>query len=386
MRRILIGLALLIVLILLVPLVAPHIIETKYNRVLSKPPYQSSAAARSFHPKLMIVDLHADSLLWGRNLLERSSNGHVDIPRLVEGNVAIQIFDVVTKTPKHLNINSNDDKTDNISALAIAEGWPPSTWKSLKQRALYQAHRLSRMVEQSHGKFVMLRTASDLDDYLNRRADHHDTIAALLGLEGAHALEGNLDNLDELYKAGFRIASPTHFFDNDIAGSSTGVRKAGLTPKGQDFVRRMEAHNMLIDLAHASSATIDDVTQMATRPVIVSHTGVRGTCNNQRNLSDADLRAIARTGGLIGIGYWNTAICGSNAAAIARAIRYAVNIAGIEHVSIGSDFDGSTTMPFDTTGLVQITDALLNEGFSESEIQMIVGGNAIRLLRRVLPK
>ena len=142
---------------------------------------------------------------------------------------------------------------------------------------------------------------------------------------------------------------------------------------------------MLVDIAHASSATIDDVLAMATRPVMVSHTGVKGTCNNNRNLSDDQLRRIAKTGGVIGIGHWDTAVCGTDAKAIAKAMRHAVNIAGADHIGLGSDFDGAVTVPFDTTGLVQITDALLGEGFNEDEIKKIMGGNVLRVLREHLP-
>jgi microsomal dipeptidase-like Zn-dependent dipeptidase len=124
---------------------------------------------------------------------------------------------------------------------------------------------------------------------------------------------------------------------------------------------------------------------MATRPVVVSHTGVRGTCDNRRNLSDEHLKAIAKTGGVIGIGYWQTATCGTDARAIARAIRYTVDLIGVQHVGLGSDYDGAIAAPFDTTGLVLITDALLDEGFTESEVEMIMGRNALRLLKENLP-
>jgi microsomal dipeptidase-like Zn-dependent dipeptidase len=128
------------------------------------------------------------------------------------------------------------------------------------------------------------------------------------------------------------------------------------------------------------------VLALATRPVIVSHTGVKGTCNNTRNLSDDQLRGVARSGGLIGIGYWDTAVCGDDARAIARAIHYAVGIAGADHVALGSDFDGAVTTPFDTTGLVLLTDALLQEGLSEADIAKIMGGNAFALLAKLLPE
>jgi microsomal dipeptidase-like Zn-dependent dipeptidase len=123
----------------------------------------------------------------------------------------------------------------------------------------------------------------------------------------------------------------------------------------------------------------------ATRPVVVSHTGVKGTCDNTRNLSDEQLKAIAGTGGVIGIGYWDTATCGQDARAIARAIRYAADLVGVRHVGLGSDYDGAITAPFDTTGLVQITEALIEQGFSRPDIEMIMGGNVIRLLNEGLP-
>ena len=114
---------------------------------------------------------------------------------------------------------------------------------------------------------------------------------------------------------------------------------------------------MIVDVAHASVATIDDVLAIATRPVVASHTGVRGVADNSRNLSDDHLRGIAATGGLIGIGFWPTACGGDDAEAIARSIKYATNVAGLEHVALGSDFDGGVQTPFDATGMVQVTDA-----------------------------
>jgi microsomal dipeptidase-like Zn-dependent dipeptidase len=151
------------------------------------------------------------------------------------------------------------------------------------------------------------------------------------------------------------------------------------------MVERMEALGMLVDVAHASSATIDDVLAMARRPVVASHTGVRGTADNARNLSDEHLRRIAATGGLIGIGFWDTATGGRDVASIARAIAYAADVAGVEHVALGSDFDGGVTVPIDATGLVQITDALLGLGWDETAIGQVMGRNAIRVLGDVLP-
>jgi microsomal dipeptidase-like Zn-dependent dipeptidase len=365
-------------------LVLPGIVERRNNRVLHSVAYKILADATALHQRLLVADLHADSLLWGRNLLRHSTTGHIDLPRLVEGNVAIQAFTVVTTAPSKININQNADSSDLIQHIARFEGWPPRTWNSPKQRALYQAQRLHEFAAGSNGGLVIIKSRTDLRQFLAARSSRH-AVATFLGAEGTQALEGKLENLDELYAAGFRMMAPTHFTDTAIGGSASGMNKGGLTDLGRQWVRRMEAKSMLIDLAHASPATLADVTAIAARPVVVSHTGVKGTCNNNRNLSDDQLRAVARTGGVIGVGYWETATCGTDARAIARAVRHAVNTVGSEHVALGSDFDGGTTMPFDTSGLSMITDALLREGFSEQDIRKIMGENVVRVLLETLP-
>jgi membrane dipeptidase len=387
-KKILIALAVILLLLLgAFFFVVPGQLEKRLNVALNAPPYMASERAMELHKKLLVADLHADSLLWDRNLLDRGARGHVDIPRLIEGNVALQAFTVVTKTPYvwKMNIERNDDKTDNIKILAIAERWPSSTWSSLTQRALYQARKLQEAAAGSGGKFTVIKTSADLSSYLDRRISDRQITAGILGIEGAHALDGDLANIDVLFDAGFRMMAPTHFFDNDIGGSAHGVEKGGLTEKGKEMIRRMEARRMIVDVAHASAQTIDDVLAIATRPLVVSHTGVRGTCDNQRNLSDDQLKRIAQTGGVIGIGYWETAVCGKDATAIAKAIRYTANLIGVDHIGLGSDFDGAVTEPFDTTGLVQITDALIAEGFTDEEIGKIMGRNTLRLLIQNLP-
>jgi membrane dipeptidase len=364
----------------------PRLVDEQENKLVKKPPYAASERALNLHKELTIADLHADSLLWGRDLLERSSYGQVDIPRLADGNVALQVFSLPTKTPHGLNIESNDDKSDDIFWLAMVDLWPPKTWNSLTERALYQARRLHQFANGSRGGFVVIESAADLSNYLERRRGNRRLTAGLLSIEGAHALDGKLENLDALYRAGYRMMSPSHFFDNDIGGSSAGVHKTGLTDKGREWVRQMEARHMIVDLAHASAQTIDDVLAIASRPVVVSHTGVKGTCDNHRNLSDDQIRSVAAKGGLIGIGYWETATCGTDARAIVKAMRYVSDRVGVEHVALGSDFDGAVTAPFDTTGVVEITDAMLEAGYSEQEVRMIMGENAMKFLAENLPE
>jgi microsomal dipeptidase-like Zn-dependent dipeptidase len=363
---------------------APSYIEKSLNPVINKPPYQVSDKARALHEKLFVADLHADALLWNRDLLEDSPIGQVDVPKLLRGNVALQAFTVVTKSPRNLNIELNEDKTDNIFWLALAQRQPLENLSSLTKRALYQANKLKEYSEKSNGTLVVIKTKNDLKNFLERRKTEK-LVGGFLGIEGAHALDGKLENIDVLFDAGFRMMSPSHFFDNDIGGSAHGVQKYGLTDNGKEMIRRMEAKGMLVDLAHASAATIEDVLAIATKPVVVSHTGVRGTCDNQRNLSDEQLRSIAKTGGIVGIGFWETAVCGKDAASIARAIRYAANLIGADHVALGSDFDGSVRVPFDTSGEALITEALMNENFTDEEIAQIMGGNVLKLLLENLP-
>jgi microsomal dipeptidase-like Zn-dependent dipeptidase len=354
------------------------------NPVINKPPYQASEKARALHEKLFVADLHADSLLWNRNLLEKSERGQVDVPRLLEGNVALQAFTVVTKSPRGLNIERNTDETDNIFWLALAQMQPLENLSSLTKRAIWQAGKLHEYAAKSGGKLVVIKTKSDLRSFVERRRTEK-IVGGFLGIEGAHALDGKLENVDVLFDAGFRMMSPSHFFDNDIGGSAHGVEKYGLTDKGREMIRRMEAKGMLIDVAHASPKVIEDVLRTATKPVVVSHTGVKGTCDNQRNLSDEQLKGIAATGGVIGIGFWDTAVCGEDARSIAKSIAYAANVVGTEHVALGSDFDGSVKVSFDTSGEALITEALLGENFSEEEIAQIMGGNVLKLLSENLP-
>jgi len=367
-------------------LVVPGVVDRRLNQVRGPALQQPSDRARKLHQSLFIIDLHADTLLWDRDLLTRSTRGHVDVPRLIDGNVALQAFTIVTKTPIGLNIERNSDRTDSITLLAIAERWPAASWISLRERTLYQAGRLDNAAARSNGQLTVIKSAADLDEYMKRRATNPACTAGFLGIEGAHALEGDLNNIDLFYDRGIRMMSPSHFFDNDIGGSAHGLLKGGLTPKGREMIQRMQAKPMIVDLAHASSAVIKDALAVSTRPLIVSHTGVKGTCNNSRNLSDDEVVGIARTGGVIGIGYWEQAICGTDAAAVARAIRYTVNLAGVEHVSLGSDFDGAVAAPFDAAGLIAITDALIEQGFTDDEIRLIMGGNALRVLKEGLPK
>jgi membrane dipeptidase len=361
-------------------------IEARMNPVTAGPWPAPSERALALHATLRIVDLHADSLLFGRDLVRRTARGHVDIPRMQSGNVALQVFSMPTKTPRHMNIERNDDATDEILTLALAKRWPPATWRSLTARVLNFAAQAHRMASRSDGAFRLLRGRDGLAAYLADRAQDPTLTAGLLSIEGAHALDDDPANVDAVFDAGIRMISPSHFFDTAFGGSAHGVEQGGLTALGREMVRRMEARGMVLDLAHASAATIDDALAMATRPVVASHTGVRGVCDNSRNLRDEQLRGIADTGGVVGIGFWDTASGGKEPEWIARSIAYAVERIGAEHVGLGSDWDGAVEVPFDAENLVILTEQLLRAGLDEAAIRLVMGENVVRVLGEVLPQ
>ncbi|PSQ96013.1 MAG: peptidase M19 [Bacteroidetes bacterium SW_9_63_38] len=365
--------------------VAAPIADGRFNQVGGTVEGPVSERARAVHDTLMVADLHNDLLLWPRDPLARYDRGHTDVPRLREGGVGLQVFAAVTQVPTGRSYQGTDaDALDQIPFLVAAQRWPPRTWTSRLHRALYQAQKLRRAVDRDD-QLSIIRTRDDLARVRERRRAQPDVMGTLLAVEGLHALEGDAANVDRLVDAGYRMMSLTHLHDNALGGSSTGLEKGGLTEFGADVLTRLQKHNVTIGLAHASEALIDDVLARTTEPVVVSHTGVRATCDSPRNLSDRHIEAIAEQGGVIGIGIWESALCGDTPAATAHAMRHVADLVGVEHVALGTDFDGTVSVPFDATGLPHLTDALLDAGFSPDEVRQIMSGNVRRVLGRTLP-
>jgi microsomal dipeptidase-like Zn-dependent dipeptidase len=343
-------------------------------------------ASSKLHSSLIIADWHADPLLWDRDLMKRIDYGQTDIPRFIEGNVTLQVFGVVTKSPSGQNYDSNEANTfDNITPLAIANRWPVKTWFSLYQRALYQAERLHHTSERSNGQLIVITEKKELAELIRNREMDKNRMGGILSMEGTHALEGDINKFDQLYDAGFRIFGITHFFDNEAGGSSAGMQKGGLSDFGFALIRRIDERSCILDLAHASPNLIDDILRTNERPVIVSHTGVQGIVNSPRNLSDDHIIRIAEKGGLIGVGFWDEAVGDISPEGIVRTIRYIRDLVGAEHISLGSDYDGSVHSYFDVAGLSLLTDALLADGFTEEEIRLIMGENQVNFLMAYLP-
>lgn len=385
MRRIAGGLALLlIVAVAAFFLFAPKLAEESMNKVVPTD-RKVSARAEALHKTLFIADLHSDTLMWKRSLLDPATRGHVDLPRMETGHVGLQVFSSVTKTPKGQNYDANPSDTDNITMLAIGQMQPVRTWTSLLERSLWHAEKLNRAEEASKGSLLVVRTKADLDKLIAQRGNKPVPVGALLSIEGLQNLEGRRANLDVLFKAGFRMAGFAHFFDNEVAGSMHGMKKGGLTSLGRQVLADMEAKGMVVDIAHCSHQCVSEILSAAKRPVVSSHGGVQATCKVNRNLTDDEIRGVAKTGGVVGIGYWDAAICSTDPRAIAKAMRHVRDLVGIDHVGLGSDFDGATTTPFDTAGLTHVTQALIDEGFTDADIAKVMGGNVLRVLKSVLP-
>jgi membrane dipeptidase len=360
-------------------------LDAALNRVTGESAPVSADALRVHHG-LRVVDLHADPLLWGRDLLARGRRGHVDLPRLQEGGVALQVFGVATKTPWGLNFERNDGDSDMMTSLVVVQRRPRKTWGSLLERALDQAAQLEAAAAASGGRLRLIRTRRDLETFLADRARDPQLVAALLAIEGLHALEGRLESVDVLFAAGFRMMGLAHFFDNEVSGSAHGAEQGGVSALGREVIARMEALGIAVDLAHASPRAVEDALALATRPVVVSHTGVQGTCPGPRNLSDEQLRRIAAQGGVVGIGFFPGAVCGSEVSHVVRSALHAREVAGAGAVAFGSDWDGATTTPFDAAGLARLSEGLLAAGMSQAELGAIAGENALRVLRATLPE
>jgi len=377
---------LLVVALAIVHWILPGQIEAEMNVVKTHAPYTIRPEIESFHDALFIADLHSDSLLWKRDLLQESKIGHVDLPRLKKGNVALQVFSATTKSPSGQNYDQNTDESDNITYLTVAQLWPFRTWFSIHERARYQLSKLDGFAQSSQGELVVLRTNTDMRALVARRLAGEKVVAGIYLIEGAHPLEGNLENLDKLFHEGVRITGLTHFFDNRLGGSLHGVSRAGLTAFGKDVVSRANDLGVIIDVAHASPQMVSDVLEISDKPVMLSHGGVKGVCDQGRNLEDSLMKRIAANGGIIGIGYWDGAVCDFTPAGVVKSIRYAIDLLGVDHVALGSDYDGTTEVLFDTAELAILTQTMFDQGFAESEIRQVMGENVMNFFLQNLPE
>jgi membrane dipeptidase len=366
--------------------------------------------AARVHERAIVVDTHADTtqrLVFDPkfNIGERHGDGNIDIPRMKDGGLDALFFSI----------------------------WVPSdvTGPPTVKRAFDQIDAVREAVRAHPNDLVLATTAADV-----RRAANEHKIAALMGVEGGHMIDDDMRLLRDYAALGVRYMTLTHFKNNNWADSSTDKpAHNGLTPFGKDVVREMNRLGVMVDISHVADKTFYDALAVTTVPVIASHSSCRAIANHPRNMTDDMLRALAKNGGVVMINYHAAFLseefrvasekrngtvvasmdamskkCGGNEACttmeseradheamakgelpkvmwekIIEHIDHAVKIAGADHVGLGSDFDGAT-MPIgleDVSKLPKITDALLKKGYSEQDVEKILGGNILRVMEAV---
>jgi membrane dipeptidase len=368
-----------------------------------------SEKARKLHFSSIVVDTHDDTtqrFLDGKfDLGTRSAMGSIDIPRMREGNLSAIFFSI----------------------------WMPSkvTGPEAVDKALLQIDAVREQVRKHPSDLVLATTAAEI-----REARKQGKIAALLGVEGGHMINSDLGVLRSFAALGVRYMTLTHSGNDEWADSSTDKpAHNGLTEFGKDVVREMNRLGVMVDISHVSDKTFYDALEVSKAPPIASHSSCRAICDAPRNMTDQMMKGLAAKGGVIQINYHvgflsqefrdaekanpelNKAIaaevmkrCGDNEGCqmiegdritreyveqgklprvdytkIIEHIDHAVKIAGVDHVGLGSDFDGAN-MPYgmeDATRLPVITDALLKRGYSEGDVKKILGENTLRVMTEV---
>ncbi len=369
-----------------------------------------SPQAAQVHSRAIVLDTHADTtqrMVFDPrfNIGERHSDGNIDIPRMRDGGMDALFFSI----------------------------WVPSdvTGPPAVKRAFDQIDAVREAVRTHPNDLVLATTVADV-----RKAAADKKIAALMGMEGGHMIDDDMRLLRDYYALGVRYMTLTHFKNNNWADSSTDKpAHNGLTAFGKDVVREMNRLGMMIDISHVADKTFYDVIGLTKVPVVASHSSSRVIANHPRNMTDDMMRALAKNGGVIMINYHAGFLseefrvasekrsgniveqmaemskkCGGNEACttmeddrvdheammngqlpkvswekIIEHIDHAVKVAGADHVGLGSDFDGAT-MPLgmeDVTKLPKITDALLKKGYSEADVEKILGANLLRVMEAV---
>ncbi|MFO7942507.1 MAG: dipeptidase [Bacillota bacterium] len=334
------------------------------------------------HRDALVVDGHIDTLIAAvkgkRKLGERSDEGHADFPRLREGGVDVQLF-----------------------AHYIEPDFKPD--RGLL-RFMQMADTFFREVEENSDVAGHARTVADIERLRDR-----GKLACVMSIEGAEAIRGDLGVLRVLFRLGVRVIGLTwnqrNLLADGIAEARTG---GGLTELGVAAVREMDRLGIVVDVSHVSDPGFWDVVEVSSRPFIASHSNSREICDHPRNLTDDQIRALARAGGVMGmnfapnfvhpeLGAKADSIYGSRGAEGApRAnlemvldhVDHIVGLVGPEHVGLGSDFDGIGDTPDgleNATKLPDLTDGLFRRGYPEKDIRAILGGNFMRVFREVWP-
>ena len=318
--------------------------------------------ALRIHREAIVIDLHVDSLLWPRDLNRSPTGGHLDFPRMREGGLDAAAF-------------TNPTRFFGVAGLkAFHDFWPPAAWLSPWARLQHQLRRMRDFIDASEGRVLMAGTAAAI------RENHAQGILSVFhGIEGAHALETDLSRLEVVSRQGVLFIGPVHLADNAYGGSSWGANR-GLTTLGRALLRAMNEHHLLVDLSHASPKSFEEAIALTSLPPLVSHTGAAAVHPSPRNLSDDQIRAVAERGGVIGLMLAPPATRHSDLREAMAHLKHIVAVGGEDVAALGSDFDGYVQTPVDVTGISQLTQLMLDEGWSEQRIRKILGENVLRAL------
>lgn len=314
------------------------------------------------HRESIIVDAHCDTLTamleQNRRLGEFSLRGHLDLPRLKAGGIKVQFF-----------------------AAFIS----PEFKKFALRRALDLIDLYYQEIEANNKDIIHVENLREID-----KALASGKIASLLSVEGGEALECSLGVLRVLYRLGVRSLTLTWNDRNDLGNGVFKSRtNGGLTPFGVAVVEELNYLGMLVDVSHLSEKGFWDVVKVSKQPVIASHSNCRALCENPRNLSDKQIKALAEKGGVVGINYVPSFLGGKEPSVkeVLDHIGHAVSVGGVECVGLGSDFDGTDMLPSglgDCSKISVITRGLIERGYSDSAIKKILGGNFLRVIGQVL--
>ncbi len=337
-----------------------------------------SEEAQALHAAHPPIDLHADTLMWARSLgydllkrhdppLPRSAwLGHLDVPRMHEGGMGAQFFGLVSAVS---------------TALGVAHVPVPKGTRGLARIIHEQIDALEETMARDPGCLRLVRNPSEIE-----ACKRDGTLGALLGIEGAHALEGELEQLDAFAKRGVRYLGLLHFSANEAGTPAFGRGRdedAGLTPWGRALVERCESLGVIVDLAHINRKGFLDVCACVKKPPIVSHTGVLGAFRHWRNIDDAQLRAVADRGGCIGVIFCPRFLGTDGVEGVVKHLLHILDVVGEDGPALGSDWDGGivpTKGLADPCGLPLLTDALLKAGVQEKVIGKILRENVMRVL------
>ncbi len=407
-----------------------YVVDRLRHTVAVPPPYVVRPEVAAFHRATPVVDLLVGTALFRREFVPRQHRGHVDLPRLQAGGVNLIGLSLATRFP---------DLRGTLSAPHfLSLGIAPQALGSSMATIEILAGRIGEWERRSGGHLRIVRSRADLDAILGSDAvptrdpplgpgtlptrdpplgpgtlptrdpsldpgtlptqdpplAPDGRVGAFLGVQGAHALDGEPTNLERLHRLGVRMLAPAHVMDNAYVGSGTGRHAGGLTPAGRDLIAEMERLGIVVDLAHMSSAGIRDALPLLRRPFVLSHTGFQERCRRTgwrhysaatRNVSSDDARLVAEAGGVIGVTYATELLGGSRVQDVVDTIRFAIELAGAEHVALGSDLDGALRATFDVRGVSLITQGLLDAGLREADVRAVLGGNALRVLWAILP-